>query len=586
MKLIYTSNPTSNVIRVKLMNSSVTTGAGLTGLSNTSSGLNISIIGIESSATTSYATSSVIDTIATLGTFSAATAGHCRFKEVDATNHPGVYELQFNDSVFSGHASIILSITGATNLAQFDTEIQCGNLPANMNQILGTAVSTPATAGILDVNVKNAGGTAWASGAITDAVYAAATTTKANRTATAQAGAASSITLDSSAVSANNYYVPCIISIASGTGAGQSRLIVYYIGSSKIAYVHRPWVTNPDSSSVFVISPVAALGIRTVAGLAQAGTSTSITFISSENSVSGVYNGMGIKISGGTGIGQIRTIVNYNGATKVATIDRAWVTTPDTTSLYELLTLDAIGPQSILHGGTAQAGDASTITIASAAVSADNYYDGNIIQIVAGTGVGQSKIISSYVGSTRVATVSEAWATQPDNTSVYIIRGLGDVEVGVNNDKSGYGLSGTPNVNVTQINSVSTSAVTAVNANQGMTQPINFTGTGTSALVKSDIIDVASVSAAATKMSLSAPTMITGTVASAGLAPTTMVFQASDITTSAANFYSERTVIFISGALQNQARSIIAYSLVGGRGQFTVDTLTSAPANGDTFIIV
>jgi hypothetical protein len=45
--------------------------------------------------------------------------------------------------------------------------------------------------------------------------------------------------------------------------------------------------------------------------------------------------------------------------------------------------------------------------------------------------------------------------------------------------------------NATQINGVSTSSVTTVNANQGTTQPLNFTGTGASALVKSDMTDIA-----------------------------------------------------------------------------------------------
>lgn len=42
-----------------------------------------------------------------------------------------------------------------------------------------------------------------------------------------------------------------------------------------------------------------------------------------------------------------------------------------------------------------------------------------------------------------------------------------------------------------KINAVSTSSVTTVNANQGTTQPVNFTGTAGSALVKSDMVDVA-----------------------------------------------------------------------------------------------
>lgn len=45
--------------------------------------------------------------------------------------------------------------------------------------------------------------------------------------------------------------------------------------------------------------------------------------------------------------------------------------------------------------------------------------------------------------------------------------------------------------NVTSINSVSTSSVATINANQGTTQPINFTGTAGSALAKSDMVDIA-----------------------------------------------------------------------------------------------
>lgn len=47
--------------------------------------------------------------------------------------------------------------------------------------------------------------------------------------------------------------------------------------------------------------------------------------------------------------------------------------------------------------------------------------------------------------------------------------------------------AGIPEVNVKNINNVSASSVTAVNANIGVTQPINFNGTGGSAMVKSDV---------------------------------------------------------------------------------------------------
>lgn len=52
--------------------------------------------------------------------------------------------------------------------------------------------------------------------------------------------------------------------------------------------------------------------------------------------------------------------------------------------------------------------------------------------------------------------------------------------------------AGIPDVNVKNMNNVAATSITTINANQGTTQPINFTGTAGSALVKSDTIDWAS----------------------------------------------------------------------------------------------
>jgi hypothetical protein len=53
------------------------------------------------------------------------------------------------------------------------------------------------------------------------------------------------------------------------------------------------------------------------------------------------------------------------------------------------------------------------------------------------------------------------------------------------------GTAGTPDVNTKLINGVATTSVTTINANVGTTQPTNFTGTAGSALVKSDMVDIA-----------------------------------------------------------------------------------------------
>lgn len=72
---------------------------------------------------------------------------------------------------------------------------------------------------------------------------------------------------------------------------------------------------------------------------------------------------------------------------------------------------------------TAQAGAASTITLDASASAVDDFYNGMAITIVSGQGAGQTRYISDYVGSTRVATVGSAWGTTPNNTSVFRIYG-------------------------------------------------------------------------------------------------------------------------------------------------------------------
>jgi len=79
------------------------------------------------------------------------------------------------------------------------------------------------------------------------------------------------------------------------------------------------------------------------------------------------------------------------------------------------------------YSGFANAAGSTTITLGLDATGANNevYYgntsNSNIISIVAGTGAGQQRTISSYAAATRVATISSAWTTTPDTTSVYSI---------------------------------------------------------------------------------------------------------------------------------------------------------------------
>jgi hypothetical protein len=82
------------------------------------------------------------------------------------------------------------------------------------------------------------------------------------------------------------------------------------------------------------------------------------------------------------------------------------------------------GSASVFHDGrtgTAQAGASTTITLDASASATDDIYNGSTITITGGTGSGQVRVISDYVGSTKVATVSVAFATTPDNTSTFSV---------------------------------------------------------------------------------------------------------------------------------------------------------------------
>jgi hypothetical protein len=78
----------------------------------------------------------------------------------------------------------------------------------------------------------------------------------------------------------------------------------------------------------------------------------------------------------------------------------------------------------ILHSGTAQAGAASTITLAAGASSTDNLYVGEVVKIYGGAGAGQARVITAYNGTTKVATVGRNWTTNPDNASTYALLAL------------------------------------------------------------------------------------------------------------------------------------------------------------------
>lgn len=100
---------------------------------------------------------------------------------------------------------------------------------------------------------------------------------------------------------------------------------------------------NNASLETFVID-VPGSGYRYQTGTAQSGTASTITLGTGASAVNGFYNGMSVYIVSGDGAGQIRTIANYNGTTKVASVTSNFDTTPSLTSLY------VVAPRMVING--------------------------------------------------------------------------------------------------------------------------------------------------------------------------------------------------------------------------------------------
>jgi hypothetical protein len=157
-------------------------------------------------------------------------------------------------------------------------------------------------------------------------------------------------------------------------------------------------------------------------GTAQAGsTATTIKLDTAAIATNDIYNGATVVLTGGTGVGQTRRIVDYVGSTRVASLDRAWVTTPDATSTFDLI----VASRGLISDeGTAQAGAATTLTLAATASANNDVYNGSLVTITGGTGAGQTREALDYNGTTKVLLISTGatdWSVTPDSTSLYAV---------------------------------------------------------------------------------------------------------------------------------------------------------------------
>ena len=365
---------TSQTVRLFVQDTSKTDGSGLTGLAHNTSGL----VAYYAKGATGTATQI---TLATQTAGGAWTSGG--FVAVDGTNMPGVYRLDVPNAALDSEVETIVMLRGAANMAPVLLRVMGGKSQAN-----AVTASTAVVDAIADQvwdevltgathNVQNSAG---------KRLRTIASQVVHTGTAQGPGTGSNQIQLDTGASATDGVYDPAMVYIESGTGAGQSRLITQYVGSTRTATVDRDWRVVPAADSVFVIQ--ATIGFNsTNEGLAQGGTATTIVLNASANSVDDCYNGQLVFLKSGTGQDQVAIVEDYTGSTRTALIrtrrtNGQWAVVPDSTTGYMMVpnltwTIDEIQAGlgtldnqryllSILAGATSNAGTAGetyTITI-------------------------------------------------------------------------------------------------------------------------------------------------------------------------------------------------------------------------------
>src|SRR4051812_22716054 len=106
---------TSQSVYFSILDSASTTGGKKTGIVYNAAGL-----------TAYYTLNGAAAVAITLATLAAASSAYSSggFKEVDATNAPGLYRLDVPNAGLTGADSVVISLKGASGMVQVDIEIQ------------------------------------------------------------------------------------------------------------------------------------------------------------------------------------------------------------------------------------------------------------------------------------------------------------------------------------------------------------------------------------------------------------------------------------------------------------------------------
>lgn len=267
---------------------------------------------------------------------------------------------------------------------------------------------------------------------------------------TAQSATGTTLVLRAAAGFADDELNGATVTITGGTtGVGQSRVITDYVGATDTATVDT-WATTPTGTIAYKITGTAtnptgvpssvnvtqwngtAVATPTVAGVPEVDvTHWRGTAVPAEHTAGYPV----VTVKDGTGTGELDTasggvIVATDGITSGSLASTAIAEIADGVwdeAAGGHITIGTFGQvHQPIRSSTAQGGTATGITLDSGASAVNDFYNDALIQITSGLGVGQSRFITDYDGTTKVASV-DTWATNPDSSSQFVILPFGAI---------------------------------------------------------------------------------------------------------------------------------------------------------------
>ena len=230
------------------------------------------------------------------------------------------------------------------------------------------------------------------------------------RANTAQAGGATSITLDASASAVDDFYNDNLLFITGGTGVGQARVISDYNGTTKVATV-ATWATNPSSDSVFCIVPG---GGTTISGTVDANVISISGDTTAADNAEAFFDGTGY--AGTNNV--IPTVTTVTTATAVTTVNGLAANVITATAIAN----DAITAAKIATGAI----DADAIAdnaidagaIAANAITAAKIADGAIDAATFAAGAIDAAALAADAGTEIAAAVLAAAEADPIHANI------------------------------------------------------------------------------------------------------------------------------------------------------------------------